>query len=1148
MGNFFTKFSTKYFSSIALIVCLFFPYKSLAQGAGAAYCVPEGTSIPLSPIAQTCSGDWTVTLENFCLFSSGCAQSNGLFDFTVTSSEIMTYLRIDLEDIFGDEDLASIVIPNSTTFDLSNLENIADATPLEPLSTTNNIGDYMDIDVMNVDAPDSNYGNKYNIRFKISTESCENVEFYIPYDSGITFCSDSGECIGTSFDTEDTVGELFLSNPSDYPAVYFNYNLDMPPCENESPNFTPLLVGGGGCEENGGNWSITVNFDDYEIGETSSINANNGDDVFILIQCEDTELECGDIAMEEIIIMSNYDIDPTISQVSCINANDGSISLEVTDLGDDLDNNGDPLPDPTTDDQIQTNLATYNWYIIDPETDNPVSLGTTQDGQPLGNNEWGITGEGSELNELPGSYDGIEYHVFITVNSCEINDGNYYNFYVFEPEALSINSEFINHDLKECNYDISCHGESDGKLTLGLPGIIEGGTFSQTALDYGADNDGILVPDNSDLSNYSFQLYEGTTYIPGVNIEWQEEANNDNIDLIIDDPETNEPFLSVGWYTLVLLAPDGQAGDGVCPIDVQIEITEPEPLELSFVPNDDDNDCYGDTNGYIDWTSITGGCPFPSCVDNNNAVSGFGGCVDAVNAVGCNYTFNGYPISDWCPETCGTCPDLLFEYEVIITNLDTEDEFNPLSDSLPAGNYLVTVTDANGCVTTDNFLINQPNPIELTNDIDGDGIINGAGLVTIYEYTGYNENGEPYNISCCGEEDGQIIIDIDAMNDIGTPPFTLKLFKNNTLWAEKYSNLDTNEEGNLIFDNSTVSIGIPAGDYTLQILDAEYVNATDTEYCSAETDFTLIEPNCLEIETIPSTQQCGYNISCNGEIDGWINTETLGGTGSYTYTWFELEVNEEETGFNQSYVGNSSTLNDVGAGTYLVLLNDGNFCTIQDTITLFEPPLLTVDLTQENVSCFGGGDGSITLTINGGCPNIIDNYYEIVWTDENGEIIPIENTPDLNTETGSVTSTIENIGAGNYSVDITDGNGCEIFDETIIIEPLQDLFVDEEVSNYNGYGVSCNGAEDGSISLDITGGTFPYDIEWTNSEGAVISNNENISDLSAGTYSVTVTDQNECFFTIEFEEELEITESEAMAISAELLDYTEYGVSCFGGM
>ena len=76
-------------------------------------------------------------------------------------------------------------------------------------------------------------------------------------------------------------------------------------------------------------------------------------------------------------------------------------------------------------------------------------LGTTQDGQPLDStqNPWGITGEGAELNELPGSYEGIEYHVFIIVNSCEINDGNYYNFYVFEPEPLSINTGFINTDI-----------------------------------------------------------------------------------------------------------------------------------------------------------------------------------------------------------------------------------------------------------------------------------------------------------------------------------------------------------------------------------------------------------------------------------------------------------------------------------------------------------------------------------------------------------------------------------------------------------------------------------------------------------------------------------------------------------------------------
>ena len=92
-------------------------------------------------------------------------------------------------------------------------------------------------------------------------------------------------------------------------------------------------------------------------------------------------------------------------------------------------------------------------------------------------------------------------------------------------------------------------------------------------------------------------------------------------------------------------------------------------------------------------------------------------------------------------------------------------------------------------------------------------------------------------------------------------------------------------------------------------------------------------------------------------------------------------------------------------------------------------------------------------------------------------------------------------------------------------------------SDYTGFGVSCNGATDGSLDVTVTGGTGVYTYTWSN--GATT---EDVSDLGAGTYSVVVTDENGNSVSIT----VEITESEAMAISETHSDYTGFGVSCNG--
>ena len=132
--------------------------------------------------------------------------------------------------------------------------------------------------------------------------------------------------------------------------------------------------------------------------------------------------------------------------------------------------------------------------------------------------------------------------------------------------------------------------------------------------------------------------------------------------------------------------------------------------------------------------------------------------------------------------------------------------------------------------------------------------------------------------------------------------------------------------------------------------------------------------------------------------------------------------------------------------------------------------------TALSVTCHGGSDGSIDLTVTGGVPP-----YTYNWSN------------------GSTTEDISGLTAGNYTVTITDNAASSLTTIISITEPAEIIIIDSIIS------VTCNGANNGSIYITPTGGTGPYNYAWSN--GATT---QNITGLSAGIYSVTVSDGNGC--------------------------------------
>ena len=364
--------------------------------------------------------------------------------------------------------------------------------------------------------------------------------------------------------------------------------------------------------------------------------------------------------------------------------------------------------------------------------------------------------------------------------------------------------------------------------------------------------------------------------------------------------------------------------------------------------------------------------------------------------------FNGYNIScnsynDGSIDLTVTGDSLLGYTYLWNNNATTEDITN-----LSAGIYSVDITDSNSCTTSISFTLTEP-PLFQT---------------TIYASTDYNG----YPISCNGYSDGGIDLSVSG----SVPGYTY-------LW----DNGDTTQ---------TIS-GLSAGIYSVDI--------TDSNTCTASTSISLIEPTLLETTFILSDIN-GYNL-CNDSQDGFIDLSVSGSVPVYSYQWSNGDTIED--------------INGLSAGTYSYMVTDQNGCITSDTIEIIEPTI-NIQESVVDVSCFGATNGSVSVNVSGSTAP-----YYVFWNNNiNTSLVP----------------------SGTYVYQIVDSIGCVYFDSLIVSEP-DSFIVTESVID-----VSCNGFNDGSISLIISGATPPFVVNWF---GA------NIVNAQAGTYNYTIVDSNNCYFS-----------------------------------
>lgn len=338
--------------------------------------------------------------------------------------------------------------------------------------------------------------------------------------------------------------------------------------------------------------------------------------------------------------------------------------------------------------------------------------------------------------------------------------------------------------------------------------------------------------------------------------------------------------------------------------------------------------------------------------------------------------------------------------------------------NLTAGNYLLSVTDVNGCILTAAYTITEPDPIVFVPATQTD-------------------------ILCFGAATGSVTS--SAFGGTGTLNYT---------WLYNQNSYSPTSPTN--------ATGLAAGTYS-QI-------ATDANGCTNMAVFNIAQPAQLVLADLQIT-----NVDCNGNSNGQVISTASGGTQGYVYSW------------SHDIALNSDTANGLAGNTYSQTVTDANGCSAMATYTVLEPDALTIQLDSVDESCYGSADGRIMTTFSGGTPAylfVLSQNGTFVQSNDNGRF--------------------SSLSSGDYMVELTDANGCEIAENISVLGKLPDVFTASTDTP------SCYGREytDGAIHIASSGTNAPYLYLLENS--GTYAPDSSFYNLGAGVYTVFVRNADGC--------------------------------------
>jgi gliding motility-associated-like protein len=604
-------------------------------------------------------------------------------------------------------------------------------------------------------------------------------------------------------------------------------------------------------------------------------------------------------------------------------------------------------------------------------------------------------------------------------------------------------------------------------VTITQPAVALSATTTQVNVSCFGGNDGsITVTPAGGTAPYDFSIDGGGTY-PILNA-------------------ANHTFttLTAGPYNLTVR----DANNCVTAI-IPVTITQPA-VALSATTTQVNVSCFGGNDGSITVTPAGGTAPYDFSIDGggtypilnaanhtfttltagpyNLTVRDANNCVTAIipvtitqPAVALSATttqvnvscFGGNDGSITVTPAGGTAP-----YDFSIDGGGTYPILNAANHTfttLTAGPYNLTVRDANNCVTA---II----PVTITQP----AVALSATTTQV-------------NVSCFGGNDGSITVTPAG----GTAPYDFSIDGGGT-----YPILNA---ANHTFTTLT------AGPYNLTVRDAN-------NCVTAIIPVTITQP---AVALSATTTQ--VNVSCFGGNDGSITVTPAGGTAPYD---FSIDGGGTYPILNAA----NHTFTTLTAGPYNLTVRDANNCvTAIIPVTITQPAVaLSATTTQVNVSCFGGNDGSITVTPAGGTAP-----YD--FSIDGGGTYPILNAAN---------HTFTTLTAGPYNLTVRDANNCVT--AIIPVTITQPFALNASVTTITN--VLCNGGNTGAIDITVGGGTLPYGFLWSN--GATT---EDVTTLTAGVYSVTITDANGCLGTLNG---INVTEPLPIVISSA----TDIDATCAG--